>query len=217
MDSVVHDQHARITAGTSVWSFIRVHVVNCQARLISHRASLCPFFSFPCLSTPRPIPIDCPRSIRHLCGDRVRARARAEAPFTAKPARPERRRQFGLTHRLRHFGVRGDHRSPPGRLHVLRSRRVRSPQLEATKLYVTPSLWLISVRVRQATGTTYTRVRWRKDTVLTDRVRASQIPSSSPPSAGRCAARHPAPPPSVRTTRTTTGCGAWTLRSSSQR
>lgn len=34
--------------------FIRVHVVNCQARLISHRASLCPFFSLPCLSTPVP-------------------------------------------------------------------------------------------------------------------------------------------------------------------
>lgn len=50
-----------------------------------------PFFSllashFPSLPL---LPIDCPRSIRHLRGDRVCARARAEASLAAKPARPQ--------------------------------------------------------------------------------------------------------------------------------
>ena len=141
MDSVVHDQHARITAGASVWSFI-IHSRPCRQLPSTPYLTSCFFVPFLLASLPfhpRPIPIDCPRSIRHLRGDRVRARARAEASLAAKPTRPERRRQLGLTHRLRHFGVRGDHWSPPSRLHVLRPGRVRSPQLEAAKLYVTPS------------------------------------------------------------------------------
>ena len=102
---------------------------------------------------------DCSRGVRHLCGISVRASARPPAALPAAPARPERRRELRLTHRLRHLGTRGvsRHRPPLGRLYVLCPGRLRGAELETTKLYVTltlastpPSFFLHTLSARSA-------------------------------------------------------------------